>query len=485
MWIGAAVVVAGLAFVAGRRLSTPERNAPRVVRVAIAIPDEVTAADPGRLNGPPAISPDGKTVVVPLGVGATRTLWLRRLDSDKFERLPGTDGGSQPFWSPSGRQIGFFVADRLKKVALNGATPQDVCVLPPESSRGGAWNASGTILFGVNYEGLRRVSERGGESVLVAGLDQKLRENSLRFPIFLPDGNRFIYFSRTARLEDSGVYLDALDTMGKRPRKKIAATEGYPGIGYDPVTGRYYLLFAKAARLWAQPFDLSRGELSGEPAAISEDVGQFSLSATGTLVFRQTGSEVTKLTWFDRAGRPVGDAGNHGDYWDLTLAPDQQHVAVVDHHAIDGHFWVTLLDLTRNLQTQFSDPAEFSYSPVWSRDSTRVYFFSPRRGKLQLLGKLFDEAGAEQAVATVSEVIRLRDVSPDGRIFLAEQWRNGGGGEAARCREWNGLWARSLSGRVTGGRSWKRMRTYRTDSSRPMGGGWHINRTNRVRTRST
>ena len=424
-WIAALLLAGVLLVVSGRRWLAPESKPPRVVRLAIAIPEEGAVADPGRLNGSPAISPDGKTVVVPLGEGSAAALWLRRLDSDRFDRLPGTEGGTQPFWSPDGSQIGFFAAGKLKKMPLDGGAPQVLCpVSSGAGPRGGAWNSSGTILFGINYEGLRRISERGGDSVLVAGLDQKVGENSLRYPQFLPDGNRFIYFSRTARLEDAAIYLDALDTVGKRPRKRIAVTEGPAFLGHDPFSGQYYLLFPKAARLWAQHFDLDRGEVGGEAIAISEDVGQFSLSVTGTLVFRRLTSETNKLTWFDRTGKPMGDAGQKGDFWEVALSPDERHAAVVDHRSVDGHFWISLIDLARNLQTPFSDPVEFSYSPVWSGDSNRVYFFSPRGGKQQLFAKSFDEAGADQALITLTEVMRPRDVSPDGKILLAERWRN-------------------------------------------------------------
>ncbi len=96
----------------------------------------------------------------------------------------------------------------------------------------------------------------------------------------------------------------------------------------------------------------------------------------------------------------------------------------MDHRSVDGHFWVSIIDLARNLQTQFSDPAEFSFSPVWSRDGTRVSFFSARRGKLQLFGKSVDDAGSEQALVTLTDTIRLCDLSPDGKTFLGVRWRD-------------------------------------------------------------
>jgi hypothetical protein len=113
----------------------------------------------------------------------------------------------------------------------------------------------------MNY-GLMRITERGGEPVKVAGLDERLGENSLRSPEFLPDGNRFIYFSRTKRQEDAAIYMDALDSAGKQPRKRLVAADGAANLGHDPATGKYYLLYPKQDKLWAWKTSTSRLEPS-------------------------------------------------------------------------------------------------------------------------------------------------------------------------------------------------------------------------------
>ena len=71
---------------------------------------------------------------------------------------------------------------------------------------------AGTILVGTNYGvGVLRVSEKGGAPVPVTRLDPALGENSHRFPVFLPDGNQFLYFARTELDENRAVYLASLD----------------------------------------------------------------------------------------------------------------------------------------------------------------------------------------------------------------------------------------------------------------------------------
>src|SRR5688572_28533447 len=143
-----------------RRSPTP--TAP-VARLAIALPEEVSA-DPGRLLGAPAISPDGTTVALTFGSGPRTYLVLRRLDSDTFRRVPGTDGARQAFWSPDSRHIGFFAGTTLKRVPLAGGEPMTLYEVG--EPRGGAWSPAGTILVGTNYAaGVLQISEKGGATV--------------------------------------------------------------------------------------------------------------------------------------------------------------------------------------------------------------------------------------------------------------------------------------------------------------------------------
>jgi len=416
--------MAMLLLVLARPWQTRQYGTPQVVRLTVALPEEDETADPGRLNGAPAISPDGKTVIIPLGSGARAALWMRRLDSDRFERLAGTEHGNQPFWSPDGKQIAFFAGGQLKKMAVPDGALQNLCDVPGGANRGGAWSPNGTILYGVNYQGLMRVAERGGEPALIVGLDQHIEENSLRYPQFLADGNHFVYFSRTVNPQHHGIYLDALDTVGKRPRKKIVLADGPSMVGHDLFSGRDILLFPNDGRLWAQRFDAASGSLDGERVAISDDVGQFSLSSTGTLVFHRIGSQRSTLVWFDRSGRLAGSVGKPGDYWDLQLSPDEQYAAALNHSSSNGNFWVEIIDLSRNLQSPFSDRSVRSFGPVWSRDSKQLYFTSVGEGANQILVKPVDGAGSARQVATSPALYYLRDLSPDGNTFLADRQSN-------------------------------------------------------------
>ncbi len=413
-WLWVAVAAAALLAVtaAWRWLRVPSR-AP-LARLAIALPEDVSP-DPGRVLGAPAISPDGTTVVLTFGSGPKTHLAVRRLDSETFRPLSGTDGARQPFWSPDGRHIGFFAGTTLKRVPLAGGEP--VTLGEVGFSRGGAWSTGGTILVGTNYGvGVLRFSENGGEPIPVTRMDSTLGENSHRFPVFLPDGQQFLYFARTERDENRAVYLASLDAA--RPRKRLLVTDGYVAVARDPSTGSHHLLYPKNDTLWAQPFDTARGELSGDPVAISEDVGLFTVSATGTLVSRKTPAEQTQLTWFDRGGKSLGTLGPVGDYWGVQLSPDNTRVAAVIHRALSGYFAIWLIDVARNLATPFSVERERSLAPAWSPDGRVISFASPSRNG-QIFSKAADAADPERAVSSPGATIEPLDVSPDGVHLLA------------------------------------------------------------------
>ena len=417
LWVAVAAAVLLAVTAAWRWLRVPSR-AP-LARLAIALPEDVSP-DPGRVLGAPAISPDGTTVVLTFGSGPKTHLAVRRLDSETFRPLSGTDGARQPFWSPDGRHIGFFAGTTLKRVPLAGGEP--VTLGEVGFSRGGAWSTGGVILVGTNYGvGVLRFSENGGEPIPATRMDSKLGENSHRFPVFLPDGQQFLYFARTERDENRAVYLASLDAA--RPRKRLLVTDGYVAVARDPSTGSHHLLYPKNDTLWAQPFDTARGELSGDPVAISEDVGLFTVSATGTLVSRKTPAEQTQLTWFDRGGKSLGTLGPVGDYWGVQLSPDNTRVAAVIHRALSGYFAIWLIDVARNLATPFSVERERSLAPAWSPDGRVISFASPSRNG-QIFSKAADAADLERAVSSPGATIEPLDVSPDGVHLLAAHEEN-------------------------------------------------------------
>src|SRR5262245_14371458 len=107
-----------------------------------------------------SISPDGRSVVFDRDYQGKVQLWIRPLDSAEARPLPGTEGGTFPFWSTDSRSLGFFANSKLKRVAIEGGPSQ--VLADASSARGAAWNSEGTIIFNPASSGpLSRLSRDG------------------------------------------------------------------------------------------------------------------------------------------------------------------------------------------------------------------------------------------------------------------------------------------------------------------------------------
>lgn len=340
-----------------------------------------------------ALSPDGRFLV--FREDPTRgPLHLRSLDSRETTTLPGTEGGRRPFWSPDSRFVGFFVglagAEDLMRIDPSGGPPQYVSTLeglPGKYLVGAAWNRDDVILIGRGYGPLFRVDATGGTPTPL--LDDP--NSNYRWPQFLPDGRRFLYLNLGIRRtsanagveigglaagEDAGIYVGSLDST--------ETTRILPSQYQVRYTEPGYLLHVRDGALGAQAFDVGAMALTDEPILLADRVFaqtsinsrgvEFSVSA-GTLAYRHGGS-LTRLRWFDRAGRPLEFVGNVGDYRAHELSPDGTQVAleIRDDGGL-GDIWV--LDLGRETTGRLTaTPDVWDYTPHWSPDGGAVAFSS-------------------------------------------------------------------------------------------------------------
>jgi hypothetical protein len=391
------------------------KTPPGAINVAVPLPHGAAAADPGRLLGPAVVAPNGSAIIISLKTTGGTFLFIRRLDSDQLIRMEGTDDGSSPFWSPDSQHVGFFANSKLKWLPVVGGSATVLCDAP--APRGGSWGRDGVIIFGLNLQALFQIRESSTEAKPLTQLDKAAGENSHRNPVFLPDGNRFLYFCRTDDLEKRGIYLESLDR--KQARSRILIADGQFALGRDPEGKTYYLLSQQGGKIAAQNFDVDHGELAGASRILLDRAGTISVSDTGVLVIRTDNQQTLRLLWLDRAGHEVATLGTPNDYWSVDLSPDDRFALAVKHDYLSGQFKLWIASLSDGLLEPFSDSIHPS-SPMWSHDSNTVYYTDFRQQKL--MRRTVSPRGPEEVVMQMdpTKTTYITDISPDQRYMVGE-----------------------------------------------------------------
>ncbi len=277
-----------------------------VLRAYIHPPDSHTFASGN--GGHLALSPSSQMLAF---VGRDSTgrngLWVRALRSLTAQQLAGTDGASYPFWSPDNKQIAFFADGKLKKIDAAGGPVLTICDAP--QGRGGAWNSAGTILFSpTGSSGLSKVFAAGGASMVVTRSDISQQGQSHRFPIFLPDGDHFLYAimaEGSGPSERDSIIAGSLsDSTFRRVLLHASSNMAF---------ARGHLLYFEQKTLMARPFDTDQLRFDGDAVPVAEDLlyfparikASFSASETGILLYQTEFTSHTRMTIIDRSGREV------------------------------------------------------------------------------------------------------------------------------------------------------------------------------------
>ena len=401
------------------RIGRREPATAPATRFAILPPGKSTFTAPGEsASSQPALSPDGRSLAfVAYAGGGQHLIWVRPLDSLAAQPLAGTEDSSYPFWSPDGKSLGFFAHGKLKRIAVSGGPPQTLC--DASAGRGAAWSRDGVIIFTpTQAEALYRIPAGGGAVTPVTTLDSSREESSHRWPSFLPDGRRFLYWTRSRRAANNGIRVGSLDSKD--------VTSLLPADGMAAYVRPGHLLFVRQGALLAQPFDPRSLKLEGESLRVAEPLGYgnppgyatFSVADSGVLAYVPGVSPNRELVWFDRSGKELGSVGEPWIYISPALSPDEKRVAVGvrDPRAASADIW--LVDLARGIRSRFTfDPANET-TARWSPDGSRVVFSSNRAGFTDFYEKSSSGAGEEKPVFRSDQDKFLTDWSQDGR-FLA------------------------------------------------------------------
>jgi Tol biopolymer transport system component len=381
-------------------------------------------ATPGILSGTPtqpqfAISPDGQYVAYVAQADGKSAIWIRLIGEDHAQPLTGTENGSAPFWLPDSRNIAFFADGKLKKISITGGSA--TMVSNRGQPLGGTWNRDGIILFSAAPRRtaleIVRMSDQGG-AITPVGLH---KDGFVEvFPQFLPDARHFLYVSLP---DPSGPGASGELYAGSLEGGPPVHIMSFGPLGID-FPGQYaaagYLLFVRDGILMAQRFDEKRLALEGDPVAIAEHAGPFSVSLQQTLVYQPFNAQRTVLArqqvvWFDRDGKRGPPVGMPGIFGSLRLSPDGHRLALDRTNAGNTDVWV--IDLDRGIPDKLTfDPAVDQYAR-WSPDGNRIVFASTRSGGLKMFTRSSVTGGRDQD---------LPSETPPGLQDIPHDWSRDG-----------------------------------------------------------
>lgn len=412
--VGAALVVAlfvAVAYYAGAR--------PETGRATAVIPFQVLPPAGHEFNGDVphvfmALSPDATQLAFCAYTRTgTRQLWIRSIGEAQPRLLAGTDGAVSAFWSPDGKSLAFFLPEHLKRVDVASGTVSTIGEVADGERQRGSWGRDGQIVFAAGESGrVYMVPASGGAREVVA--EARAGQMRLQWPVFLPDGKRFLYVARMA--DDSWRLMIA--AKGREPREigQVGSTLEW----VDPD----YLLYAREGVLVAHRFDLAAERLVGEPEVITEDVNHFRTTARAMFTAALAGGGVAfhsamdtaQLAWFDRTGREVATIGELGDYLNARLSPDGTRVLFDRRTPGLGTWDLWITDLARGVESRITSDPGVEVTAVWMADGRGIVFGADRGGSPHLYKKDLI-TGAEQELRPAGPQQQATGMSPDGRTL--------------------------------------------------------------------
>lgn len=416
------LLLLALGFVLGKVIGRAATPSSSVIRFAVPPPPSTTIGSMGRRAL--AISPDGTRIAIRASTSDGPRLFLRDMNASTPTPIPGTDGAADPFFSPDGKWLAFFLNGKLKKMAVDGGTPlalsDDV-----QEGYGAIWGADQSIYYAPSLSsGILRASTKGGSPQPVTKLQPDKGELAHITPQLLP-GEKTILFTvwMGGNVDDGPLVAQRLDT-GERV---TLVPNGFDARFVAP----NHLLYLRSGNLMAVEFDPDKLTVTGTPATVVQDVAmhsgvggaQYDISPNGTLVYINGGKQATEntLIWAVHDAKPEALPVKPNLYQSPRFSPDGKLLALTV-RLPDPDIWI--YDIDRGTMRRITFAPGEDELPVWSPDGKRLAFSS--HGRKQAFLVPADGSGQEESLFHYDLPFHLDSWSPDGKLIAYERQSSSG-----------------------------------------------------------
>lgn len=401
-----ALAAIALAVPAFRHLREVPRSSPAIRAAFPAPPGTELGSGDDVLDM--AISPDQRQVVFVATSGGTASLWRRSLDSDRADRMAGTEGAQFPAWKPTGNVISFFANGRLKQISLADSTVRDLSSV--SRALGASWLPDGSLLFASDP---RRPIRRLQNGIVSDATKLQTGDRAHMFPLSAGDDGAFVYTAtlndgrRIVRLAQAGIERD------------LATTTGHGQLVDDT------LLYVRDGVLLGQRLEPETRQLSGRAVPVALSVGSDAnghshFTASPRVFISASGiSRPYQLTWFALPGGADTATREPGDYWQVRLSSDDRFAALTQTTPLVRTLDVALAPMS---ESGYIEPLTRAVAPdsdpVWSPDGGWVVFRSLQDGP----PRLYMHAAHDQDAADTIVPMSQNDETPtdwrDRQIFV-------------------------------------------------------------------
>jgi serine/threonine-protein kinase len=250
-------------------------------------------------------------------------------------------------------------------------------------------------------------------------------EDTHRLPHLLPSGKGVLF---TVMRED----------WDQQPRVAVlhGQSRQWRNLLEDAADARYvptgHIVFLRRGTLMAAQFDLNRLEITGQPAPIISDImqalniphsfhnsaaGQFSISASGTLVYAVGGTSPDperSLVWVDQKGAAQPALPFSGFFGIPRLSPDGRRIA----YGLAGHEWA--YDLVRGIATRLTSDGRAGFV-TWAPDGKRIAFDRSIPGSPNIYWQAVEASSPMERLTTSEWNQFAGSWSPDGTTLAFVQ----------------------------------------------------------------